>query len=60
MDELRELLDAIDDLAKGCQIADLPGNPLAEQYNVGVTTFAVWVKQRINRMLLEGGEKIGS
>ena len=55
MDELKELLNNIDDLAKRCQITDLPGNPLAEQYNVGVTTFAVWVKQRIHKMLMEGG-----
>lgn len=57
MEKLKELLDNIDDLARKCQIDDLPGNPLAEEYNVGVTTFAVWVKQRIHIMLMEGGEE---
>ena len=56
MEEVKTLLNAIDGLAEKCQITDLPGNPLAAEYNEGVKTFAIWVKQRINMMLAEGGE----
>ena len=57
MEELKVLLSKIDELADKCMIKDgLPNNPLTEGYNDGVKTFAIWVKQRINMMLYEGGE----
>lgn len=57
MDELKKLLESIDGMAEKCKILDLPGNPFADEYNQGVETFALWVKQRINMMLMEGGEQ---
>lgn len=57
MNELKELLSAIDGLADKCMIKDgIPNNPLIVGYNDGVKTFAIWVKQRIDKMLMEGGE----